>query len=250
MPLQSIYGPMKIAERAIAPVPGVAGSVAQRADPIGPAYIVDISKEGREAYEASVRGGNAGADTEETSSATPTTNLSPAPATFAPAATAPTVTVQSSAVASTMPAPTGSSGFFNSVYTVSISDEGRAMYEASVRKSQAVQAQTECETCNNRKYVDQSSDATVSFQAPTRISPQAAPALVAAHEQEHVSNEQANAAKDGRRILSQSVSMQTSICPECGRSYISGGETRTVSISESKQEQPSQPSQNKANIPS
>ena len=102
--------------------------------------------------------------------------------------------------------------------------------------AQAVQGSTECETCKNRKYVDESDDSTVSFQTPTQISPGAAPALVAAHEGEHVSNERAKAANEGKRIVSQSVSIQTSICPECGKIYVSGGETRTVTVSDSKQE--------------
>lgn len=29
------------------------------------------------------------------------------------------------------------------------------------------------------------------------------------------------------KVLKASVTLKTSVCPECGRSYISGGETRT-----------------------
>jgi hypothetical protein len=85
-----------------------------------------------------------------------------------------------------------------------------------------------CETCRNRTYQDVSDDPSVSFQTPTRIGPGQAAALVMAHEREHVSNEQAEADREGRRVISQSITLETSICPECGRVYVSGGVTRTV----------------------
>ena len=89
----------------------------------------------------------------------------------------------------------------------------------------------ECQTCKNRKYQDGSSDPSVSYQAPTHISPNQAGAAVAAHEGEHVAHEQAKAQQEDRQIVSQTVSLSTSICPECGRVYISGGVTRTITAS-------------------
>ena len=86
----------------------------------------------------------------------------------------------------------------------------------------------ECQTCKNRKYQDSSSDPSVSFQAPTHISPNMAAGSIAAHEGEHVSHEQQKAERDGRKIISQTVTLSSSICPECGRIYISGGVTRTI----------------------
>ena len=90
---------------------------------------------------------------------------------------------------------------------------------------------TECETCANRKYVDGSDDSSVSFQTPTNISPNMAAAAVASHENEHVRNEQAKAARDDREIVQQSVTIHYDTCEECGRQYVSGGTTRTTSIS-------------------
>ena len=87
---------------------------------------------------------------------------------------------------------------------------------------------TECQTCSKRRYQDKSNDAGVSFKSPTYISPENAASAVAAHEQEHVRNEQSSAARDGRQVISQSVRIFTDTCPECGRVYVSGGETRTV----------------------
>nr|MCR5083719.1 hypothetical protein [Parasporobacterium sp.] len=71
------------------------------------------------------------------------------------------------------------------------------------------------------------SDEMVSYKTPTHISPQAAPAAVRAHEQEHVSNAYSKAAKGNGKVISATVSMHTSICPECGRTYVSGGTTNT-----------------------
>ena len=84
----------------------------------------------------------------------------------------------------------------------------------------------ECETCANRKYQD-GSDEMVSFKFPSHIDPGAAAARVSAHEQEHVNNAYSKAAKMNGRVASATVSIKTSICPECGRSYVAGGETRT-----------------------
>jgi hypothetical protein len=86
----------------------------------------------------------------------------------------------------------------------------------------------ECETCKNRKYQDGSNDPSVSFQAPARINPSQAGAVVASHEREHVAHEQAKAAEEGRKVISQTVSLKTGICPECKRVYVSGGVTRTL----------------------
>ena len=87
---------------------------------------------------------------------------------------------------------------------------------------------TECETCKRRQYQDGSDDPGVSFKTPTHISPDQAGAAVRGHEQEHVSREQAKAEREGRKVISQSVSIHTAVCPECGRVYVSGGTTRTV----------------------
>ena len=86
----------------------------------------------------------------------------------------------------------------------------------------------ECETCKNRKYQDGSDDPGVSYKTPTRIAPDAAASAVRGHEMEHVTREQSKARQEGRRVVSQSVTMHTDICPECGRVYVSGGTTRTV----------------------
>lgn len=87
-------------------------------------------------------------------------------------------------------------------------------------------APEECQTCQKRKYVD-GSDEMVSFKSPTHISPQNAAAAVRSHEQEHVSNAYGKAATDNGKVIRASVSIHTAVCPECGRSYVSGGTTHT-----------------------
>ena len=84
----------------------------------------------------------------------------------------------------------------------------------------------ECETCKNRKYQD-GSDEMVSFKTAQHISPQSAPARVRGHEAEHVSNAYKDAAMNNGKVLQASVSLKTAVCPECGRTYVAGGETCT-----------------------
>lgn len=84
----------------------------------------------------------------------------------------------------------------------------------------------ECQTCKKRKYQD-GSDEMVSFKSPQHISPESAASAVRAHEQEHVSNAYKKAAMKDGKVISASVSIHTGVCPECGRTYVTGGTTRT-----------------------
>jgi hypothetical protein len=163
------------------------------ADAIGPAYIVEISPEGR----ALAYGGA-------------TQDAAGAKATGRPDQTA----------AAQNPAASGA---------------GQAVAGAD-------QVTQDCQTCASRKYVDGSNDASVSFQTPTHIDPGSAAAGVAAHENEHVRNERASAQSEGREVVSQNVRLFTAVCPECGRIYVSGGETRTVTAS-ARETQPANPSE-------
>ena len=84
----------------------------------------------------------------------------------------------------------------------------------------------ECETCKNRKYQD-GSDEMVSFKAAGHIDPSNAASVVMSHEQEHVSNAYQKADAGNGEVVRASVRLKTDVCPECGRTYISGGETTT-----------------------
>jgi hypothetical protein len=86
----------------------------------------------------------------------------------------------------------------------------------------------QCETCRKRRYQDDSDDSAVSFQMPTTMSPEAAKARVRGHEMEHVRRESAKAKAEGKKVVSQTVQIKTDTCEECGRIYVSGGLTRTV----------------------
>ena len=85
---------------------------------------------------------------------------------------------------------------------------------------------TECQTCKSRKYQDGSNE-NVSFKSAQHMSPTQAGSRVRAHEQEHVSNAYSKASEKGGKVLQASVAIHTAICPECGRTYISGGTTTT-----------------------
>jgi len=134
----------------------------------------------------------------------------------------------------TAPAEMQRTGAFpGQAYILDISPEAWAAYIRSNGTDQArgigaIEGPQQCETCKNRKYVDQSDDPSVSFQSPAHINPGQAAARVMSHEREHVSNEQEKARRDDRKVISQTVTLTTSICPECGRMYISGGVTRTL----------------------
>ena len=94
----------------------------------------------------------------------------------------------------------------------------------------------ECETCKERKYQDGSNE-NVSFKSAQKIAPGAVASAVRAHENEHVANAYNKAAKDGGKVLQASVAIHTSICPECGSTYVSGG-TTTTKIKYSNQKNP------------
>ena len=86
----------------------------------------------------------------------------------------------------------------------------------------------ECKTCAERKYQDGSDDSGVSFQTPGHISPGMSAATVMSHEREHVVRDKAKAEREGGEVISSTVSLNYSFCPECGRPYVAGGQTHTV----------------------
>ena len=102
--------------------------------------------------------------------------------------------------------------------------------------AQAAMEEGKCQTCEERKYQDGSDDMGVSFQTPTQVDPKQAASAVRGHEQEHVVREQAKAQRENRRVVSQSVTIHNDICPECGKVYVSGGTTRTVTAANQAQE--------------
>lgn len=118
------------------------------------------------------------------------------------------------------------SGYGNQ-YTSPIDQWKQSANPDEVKKAGRCSSPAECETCKNRKYQD-GSDENVSFKTASHISPNAAGAAVRAHEGEHVSNAYEKAAQNNGKVVNASVSIHTSICPECGRTYVSGGTTNTT----------------------
>ena len=119
--------------------------------------------------------------------------------------------------------PTGATSSAQSEKKGAVVNPGKSDVEKPGRKS----SPAECETCKNRKYIDGSDEANVSFKNAAHVSPEAAGAAVRAHEGQHVSNAYSKASEKDGKVISASVRIHTAICPECGRSYVSGGVTDT-----------------------
>lgn len=117
-----------------------------------------------------------------------------------------------------------------------------------VKTPQEVMEDSECKTCAERKYRDGSDDPGVSFKTAAHISPDQAAAKVRSHEYEHVVREQAKADRENKEVVSQSVRLHTDICPECGRSYVSGGVTNTVTRGKSEPQEQAEPEQSAKNV--
>lgn len=118
-------------------------------------------------------------------------------------------------------------------YNLGYSDNKNTSIYGKDDKAQKVQ---ECQTCKSRKYQD-GSDENVSFKSATHLSPTAAQSAVRAHEGEHVTNAFDKAGQKNGRVINASVKIYTSVCPECGRTYVSGGVTNTT-IKYSNEENP------------
>ncbi len=98
---------------------------------------------------------------------------------------------------------------------------------AGVQKKE-VSKTGECKTCSERRYQDGSDDAGVSFKTPTRIAPSQVASAVMSHENEHYTREAQQAKVENKEVLMNSVRLTSAICPDCGKIYVSGGETTTV----------------------
>lgn len=106
-------------------------------------------------------------------------------------------------------------------------EDPAAVYDKDKQKKPGYKSSPEeCETCKERKYQD-GSDEMVSFKTPGHIAPQNSAAMVLSHEREHVTNAFQKAAQNNGKVERVSVRLKSAICPECGRTYISGGVTNT-----------------------
>lgn len=132
---------------------------------------------------------------------------------------------------------------FGPAYALNLSAQGKALASGKEPDTKEPARQTEaasasegakkvdgavCQTCKNRKYQDGSNEANVSFKTPGHIAPENSASAVRAHEQEHVGNAMEEDQQENKKLLSHSVRMYTGTCPECGKVYTAGGETKTV----------------------
>lgn len=121
-------------------------------------------------------------------------------------------------------------GGMSNNYTIPISNVSRVTpinTDNSVDSASKVKAPGECKTCENRKYVDGSNENDVSFKTPGVIKPGESYAKVSAHERQHVSNAIAKGNEPGAKLISANVTLKMGVCPECGKTYVEGGETNT-----------------------
>jgi len=109
---------------------------------------------------------------------------------------------------------------------VAAGKKGQRADDADRVKGKKQSLDGECETCEKRKYQDGSNEM-VSFKAPGHIDPGNAAMVVLGHEREHVSNAYNKAELNNGEVKQASVRLKTAVCPECGRTYIAGGETTT-----------------------
>ncbi len=117
----------------------------------------------------------------------------------------------------------GANGYYNN-YSLQNAGEKSVNGASSSAKTSA----EGCQTCAEREYVDGSNDPGVSFKTPAAMTPQQAASGVMAHEQEHVTRNRAEAEAEGREVIRSNVQIHNSVCPECGKSYVSGGTTTTT----------------------
>ena len=120
---------------------------------------------------------------------------------------------------------------------------------AGAEEAQKALEEGECQTCKERTYQDGSDEPGVSFKTPTNIAPEQVASAVRGHENEHVVREQAKARQEDRKVVSQSVTYHTAICPECGKAYVSGGTTRTVTKANSGQQADQQTGRQDPRVP-
>lgn len=105
--------------------------------------------------------------------------------------------------------------------------ESRTDLEQKIRNGEV-----ECPTCAARTYQDESNDGGVSFQAATHLNAATAGMAVMNHESEHVargaSESDPNDPEEGV-VKNSTVSLEHKKCPDCGRTYVAGGLTKTTS---------------------
>lgn len=113
----------------------------------------------------------------------------------------------------------------------------QASSDAEIRKK-IKSGEIECPTCKDRKYVDGSDDAGVSFKTPQSVSPGQSKMAVLSHEHEHVARNKAEADAEDREVTHSSVSIKYDTCPTCGRQYVAGGLTQTTTQSAAEKKNP------------
>jgi len=119
----------------------------------------------------------------------------------------------------------------NNIYDIEDINNGQMKndIEDYVPKHDAEDVNCQCPTCKNRRFVDRSNDLGVSFKSPQKMSGAQAVMAAKEHERQHLTAEYARAFQEGKKVVSQSITIYTRRCGDCGNVYVSGGVTKTVS---------------------
>lgn len=103
-----------------------------------------------------------------------------------------------------------------------------------IDKLKEKEEENECKTCAERKYQDDSTDGGVSFQSAQKISQSQVASTVMGHEREHFRREMTEAKNEGKEVVENRIELHKAICSECGKVYVSGGETTTTTKEKSE----------------
>lgn len=89
--------------------------------------------------------------------------------------------------------------------------------------------QEECTLCQKRRYICSNGETTDGIS--TIIPGKQSELRVQHHEAQHLHHARIKAMREGRVVISQHIFLQYSTCPECKRSYVSGGQAVTWTLS-------------------
>jgi hypothetical protein len=117
-------------------------------------------------------------------------------------------------------------GSFYSIFNFLINNQG--IDKGREVNLQEYKAKEECNLCQGRRYV--CSNGETSDGISTIIPGRQSALRVQHHEAQHLREARIKALQEGKVVISQHIYLQHSICPECGGSYVSGGQAVTHTL--------------------
>jgi len=114
-------------------------------------------------------------------------------------------------------------GSFYSLFNFLINNQG-------IDKSKGIEdkSKEECKLCQGRQYICSNGE-TSDGKAPI-IPGRQSELRIQHHEAQHLHQARIKATSEGKVVISQYISLQHAICPECGGSYVSHGQAVTQTL--------------------